>query len=205
MTSASSAIIQDIDIMRRRGLASLAFVYHDFNEYRKRDLRGLFSTVLVQLCHQSNSYCDILSKFYSAHADGSKPPSDDELARCLKEILELRGQAPVFLVVDALDEYSNPSALSPPREKFLMCIKELIELQLPNLRICVTSRPEADIKSVLDPLTSYFVSLHDERGQIQDIHNYVNFVVHTNEEMRRWKPEDKQLVIDILTNRADGM
>src|SRR6266851_775535 len=204
MTSASSAIIQDIDIMRRRGLASLAFFYHNFNEYRK-DLRGLLSTLLVQLCRQSNSYCDILSKFYSAHAYGSKPPSDDGLVHCSKEVLQLRGQAPVFLIVDALDECSNPSVPPSPREKVLTCIKELIELQLPNLRICVTSRPEADIKSVLHPLASYFVSLHDERGQIQDIHSYAKFVVHTNEEMRRWKPEDKQLVIDVLTNRADGM
>jgi hypothetical protein len=205
MTSASSAIIQDIDIMRRRGLASLAFVYHNFNEAGKRNLHGLLSTVLVQLCHQSNSYCDILSKFYSTHGYGLRPPSDDGLVRCLKEVLELKGQAPVFLVVDALDECSNPSIPPSPREKLLTCIKDLIELKLPNLRICVTSRPEADIKSVLDPLTSYFVSLHDEGGQRQDIHNYVKFVVHANEEMRRWKPEDKQLVIDVLTNRAGGM
>ena len=117
MTSASSAIIEDIIAMRRRGLASLAVFYHDFDEYRKMDLRGLLSTMLVQLCHQSNSYCDILSKFYSAHAYGSKPPSDDGLVHCLKEVLGLRGQAPVFLVVDALDECSNPSVPPSPREK----------------------------------------------------------------------------------------
>ena len=143
MTSASSAIIEDIIAMRRRGLASLAVFYHDFDEYRKRDLRGLLSTMLVQLCRQSNSYCDVLSKFYSAYAYGSKPPSDDGLVHCLKEVLGLRGQAPVFLVVDALDECSNPSVPPSPREKVLTCIKELIELQLPSLRICVNSRPEA--------------------------------------------------------------
>ena len=202
MMSASSTIIQDIDAMRKRGLASLAFFYHDFNEDEKRELRGLLSSVLVQLCHQSDSYCDILSKFYLEHGSGSQYPSDDDLVQCLKDILKLTGQAPVFLIVDALDECSDTCDIPSPREKVLKVVKELIESQFPNLRICVTSRSETDIKMVFDPLTSYFVSLHNERGQMQDINSYIKSVVS---EMRRWKPEHKQLVVDVLTDRADGM
>jgi len=202
MTLASSAIIQDIVAMKRRGLASLAFFYHDFNEDDKRNLRGLLSSMLVQLCHQSEPYCDILSNFYSDHASGLQHPSDDELIACLKEVLELTGQAPVFLIVDALDECSDISDIPSPREKVLNVLEELIELRVPNLRLCITSRPEADIKLVLYPLTSYSVSLHEERGQMQDINDYIKSVVKG---MRRWKPEHKQLVIDALTKRADGM
>ena len=202
MMPASSAIIQEIVAMKRRGLASLAFFYHDFNEDDKRNIRGLLSSMLVQLCHQSEPYCDILSKFYSDHASGLQHPSDDELIACLKDVLELTGQAPVFLIVDALDECSDISDIPSPREKVLYLLEELIELQVPNLRLCVTSRPEADIKVVLCPLTSYSVSLHEERGQMQDINNYINSVV---KDMRRWKSEHKQLVIDVLTQRADGM
>jgi len=33
----------------------------------------------------------------------------------------------------------------------------------------------------------------------------VKFVVNTDREMRRWKASDKQLVIDVLTEKADGM
>jgi len=188
--------------MKRRGLASLAFFYHDFNEDDKRNLRGLLSSMLVQLCHQSEPYCDILSNFYSDHASGLQHPSDDELVACLKEVLELTGQAPIFLIVDALDECSDMSDIPSPREKVLNLLEEIIELRVPNLRLCVTSRPEADIKLVLRPLTSYSVSLHEERGQMQDINNYIKSVVN---DMRRWKSEHKQLVIDVLTKRADGM
>ena len=202
MALASSAIIQDIVAMKRRGLASLTFFYHDFNEDDKRNLRGLVSSMLVQLCHQSEPYCDILSNFYSDHASGLQHPSDDELVACLKEVLELTGQAPVFLIVDALDECSDMSDIPSPREKVLDLLKELIELRVPNLRLCITSRPEADIKLVLYPLTSYSISLHEERGQMQDINDYIKSVVS---DMRRWKPEHKQLVIDALTKRADGM
>ena len=191
--------------MRKSGLASLAMFFCDFRDDQKKDLRGLLSSVLVQLCLQSDPYCDILSKFYSEHASGSQYPSDDALVRCLKDMVELPGQAPVFLIVDALDECPHTSALSSPRESVLIVLEDLIDLQVPNLRICVTSRPEVDIKAVLEPLSFRSVSLHDENGQIEDIKNYIKSVVSTNRSMRRWKPEQKQLVIDVLTERADGM
>ena len=86
-----------------------------------------------------------------------------------------------------------------------MIVAELVDLQVPNLRICVTSRPEADIKAVLYPLAFRSTSLHDERGQIEDINNYITSVVNTDRIMRKWKTADKQLVIKMLTKKADGM
>ena len=201
----SSTIIEDVENMRKSGLASLAIFYCDFREDEKKDARGLLSSILFQLCNQSDSYHDILASFYSAHCDGAQSPSDDGLFRCLKDILTLPGQAPVYLIVDALDECPNTSALSSPRLEVLTLLGNLVDSQLPNLRICVTSRPEADIKPMLGPLTFRSVSLHDERGQKEDIENYIKSVVNTNRNMRRWRPEHRQLVINILTERADGM
>ena len=202
---ASSTIIEEIETMRKSGLASLGFFYHDFREDQKKGRRGLLSSLLVQLCHQSDSYCDILSKLYSEHVDGSQHPSDSALFRCLIEIVKLPGQAPVYLIIDALDECPNTSAIPSPREKVLKLVRELFDLQLPNLRICVTSRPETDIKAVLEPLAFHSVSLHDESGQMEDIENYIKSVIKTDPRNRRWKPEDKQLVIDVLVKNADGM
>ena len=169
-----------------------------------KDRRGLLSSVLVQLCHQSDAYYNILSKFYLDHESGSQHPSDGALFRCLKDIVGHPRQAPIFLIVDALDECPNTS-LSSPREKVLMLLEALVDSQLSNLRICVTSRPEADIKPVLESLSFRSVSLHDESGQKEDIENYIKSVVNTNRKMRRWKAEHKELVIDVLTKRADGM
>ena len=191
--------------MQKSGLASLAIFYHDFREDEKKDLRGLLSSILFQLCDQSDSYYGILASFYSTHRDGSRSPGDDELVRYLKDILSLPGQAPVYLIVDALDECPNTSALSSPRVEVLTLLENLVDSRLPNLRICVTSRLEADIKPILEPLTFRSVSLHDERGQKEDIENYIKSVVNTNRSMRRWRPEHRQLVIDVLTERADGM
>ena len=191
--------------MRKSGLASLGFFYCDFREDEKRDLRGLLSSLLVQLCHQSDSYCHILSSFRSEHANGSRHPSDDELMQCLKDILEVPGQAPVYLIVDGLDECSNASDMPSPREKVVTLFEDLVGLNLPNLRLCVTSRPEFDIKVTLEPLTFRSVSLHDESEQREDIENYIRSIVNTDPKMRRWKATDKELVIDVLIEKSDGM
>jgi len=119
--------------------------------------------------------------------------------------LELPRQPPIFLIVDALDECPNTPAMSSPREKVLMLLKDLIDLKLPNLRVCVTSRPEADIKAILEPLTFRSISLHDEHGQEEDIRSYIKSMVNENSKMKRWSSEYKQLVIERLTERANGM
>ena len=202
---ASSSIIEDIIAMQKAGLASLAFFYFDFKNIQKMDRRELLSSLLVQLCHQSDSYCDILLKLYSEHDAGLQQLSDDGLARCLTDLLKLPGHAPVYLIIDALDECPNTSSIQSPRDKVLNLIRELIESQFPDLRICVTSRPEIDIKDVFDTLTCRSVSLHDEGGQKRDIEDYIKSVVYTHPRIRKWKAEHKRLVIDVLTEQADGM
>jgi hypothetical protein len=201
----SSAIIQDIRDMRKLGLASLAFFYCDFRDVQKKDLRGLLSSLLVQLCDQSDSCCAVLSDLYSAHEDGSQHPGDDELAQCLEKMLSLPGQATTYIIIDGLDECPTATGLSSPREQVLKLVEELVGLRSENLRICVTSRPEADIELVLEPLAFRSISLHGESGQIQDIAEYVRSIVHTDLKMRQWKATDKELVINVLTERADGM
>ena len=205
MPLSSSAIIDDIRALQKSGLALLAFFYCDFREGQKKDAHGLLSSLLVQLGDQSDICSATLSNFYATHGRGSQHASDDELLECLKDMLKCPGQAPVHIIIDALDECPVTTGLPSPREKVLQLVEELADLNVPNLRICVTSRPEADIRPVLEPLASCSVSLHGESGQVQDIAKYVKSVVHTNREMKRWKATDKQLVIDVIMKKADGM
>lgn len=190
--------------MRKAGLASQGFFYCDCRENQKRDLRGLLSSLLVQLCHQSTSYYDILLKFYEEHAEGLQHPSDDALTGCLMDLLKLPGLAPVYLIVDALDEFPNVSAVSSARAKVLNLIEKLIESKIPNLRICITSRPEADIKDVLSPLIFRSVSLHDENGHKKDIEDFIKLTISTSPE-NEWEAEDMHRVVNVLTEKSDGM
>jgi len=186
------------------GQASLGFFYCDFREDQKKDGRGLLSSLLVQLCGQSDTYYDALLKFYLARDKGSRHASDSELAQCLKHALELSDQVTVYVIIDALDECPK-AGLPSPREQVLELVKELVKSQIPNLRICVTSRPEADIEPVLHPLAFRSVSLHGENGQVQDIAEYVKFVVETDPMMQKWREEDRKHVVEVLTRKADGM
>ena len=202
---ASSTIIEEILALRKIGLASIAFFYHDFRDDQKKDRHGLLTSLLVQLCHQSDSYSDKLTQFYMEYSNGSQLPSDTALLRCLMDVLKVPGQAPVYLIVDALDECPNTTAMPSPRENVLKLVEQLIDSQLPNLRICVTSRPEADINRVLGALTFHSVSLHNQSGQLEDIENYIKSVISMDPRNRRWTAEDKQLVIDTLSENANGM
>ena len=205
--SVSSTVIQDIEAMCKAGNSSLAYFYFDFRDANKQGPRDLLLSLLTQLSASSNSRCGILSDRYFSHDEGKKQPSDIILVECLKEMLALPDQSPIYLIIDALDESPNASGILTSRERVLELVKELVELGLPHLRICVTSRPEFDIRDVLGPLTSLRVSLHDESGQKKDIIEYVKSVVYSKSEpiMRRWRAEDKEHVVEVLSERADGM
>ena len=206
MLFSSSTIIQDMKEMCDAGQASMAYFYFDFRDADKQHWRHLITSLLIQLSSHSGPR-DILSCLYSDHDDGAQQPSDDTLTSCLKEILTLPNQGPIYLIIDALDECSNASGIPSDRNRVLQLVKELIDLHRPDLHICVTGRPEVDIQEVLGPLTSHQVSLHDESGQKNDIKDYVRSVVYSDSElnMRRWRKEDKELVIETLSERAGGM
>jgi hypothetical protein len=110
----------------------------------------------------------------------------------------------MYINMDAVDECPDSSGIPSAREKVMNPVEDLVDSH-PDLRICATSRPEQDIQMVLEPLASHHISLHDEGGQKDDIVNYVRFVVRSGRTMRRWRPEDRELVIRTLTERANGM
>ena len=117
----------------------------------------------------------------------------------------LSTQQPIYIVVDALDECPNSSGIPTPREVVLGLLERLVRLGLPNLRICVSSRPEIDIKKALARLPHSIVSLHDEIGQKKDISHYISRFVYADRKMWSWRHEDKKLVVEELSKKADGM
>ena len=200
-----SAIIQNIEGMHAAGLATLAYYYFDFRDFKKQDCYGLLSSLISQLSAESDSCFNLLSRLYSDNTHGIRKPDIDSLKKCLTDMLSLPGQAPIYIIVDALDECPNSSGTPSAREEVLELIEELVDLKLRNVHLCVASRPEIDIRMVLEPLTPLQTSLHDERGQMEDIIAYIKSVVQSDRRMRKWKEEDQILVVDTLSQNADGM
>ena len=202
---ASSAVIQDILTLRDAGLASVAYYYFDFRDTDKQNRRNLILSLLSQLSARSDLCCYILHRIYVTHDNGAHKPTDDVLIQCLKEMLTSSNGYPTYIIMDALDECPNTLRVPSPREVVLEFVKELVELSLPELHICITSRPENDIWTVLEPFTTHRVSLHDETGQKKDIVEYVSSVVRSDMRMSKWQVEDQKLVIETLSEKADGM
>ena len=189
------------------GSAIMSYFYFDFKDLRKQTCHDLLRSLVFQLSTDSSRCCDILHRVYQAHKDGTQQPSDDTLKECLKQMLRLPGQRPIFIVLDALDECPDSPGFPPPRREVLQLVKELVDLRLRGLYICATSRPEVDIRAALEPIAFRSVSLHDEIGQKADIINYVRSMVDSSPSsaMMRWRADDKNLVIETLSERADGM
>jgi hypothetical protein len=183
----------------------MSYYYFDFRDTTKQDVRGLLASLLSQLCAKSDSCYDILSELFSKNDAGSQQPNNDSLTECLKKMIQLPLQPMIYIIVDALDECPNSGIPNTAREKVLDLFENLLGSNFSNLRICVTSRPEVDIRDVLEPLISHQISLHDESGQKNDILEYISSVVLTDRKMRRWRSEEKQLVIGTLSAKADGM
>jgi hypothetical protein len=203
--SPSSAIIKHIMSLRDAGQAYLAYFYFDFRDEYKQNVRNLLTSLLIQLSAYSSPCRNLISRLYSKHGNGTQQASDDALTNCLKEALTAAAEHPTYIIMDALDECPDISGMPTPQEVVLDFIEDLVRLRLPNVHICVTSRPEINIKAVLEPLATHAVSIHDESGQKEDIANYVCSVVYSDRKMRGWSDEDKKLVVEVLSERADGM
>jgi len=204
-SSTSSSVIQEVEHLRDTGLALMTYFYCDFRDSKKQEVSDLLASLVAQLSARSDACNSILSSLYSEYDAGSRRPSDNALMDCLEKMLKSEGQPTIYIIIDALDESPNSLGVVPARKRILDVVQKLVDLQLTNVRTCATSRPEADIQAALTSFASHTVSLHDEEGQKKDIADYVRSIVYSDWNMRKWRTEEKDMVIDSLSQKADGM
>jgi hypothetical protein len=90
------------------------------------------------------------------------------------------------------------------RGEVLELLNRLVNLNIQNLRLCVTSLPEIDIQHSLSRSNPYFIDLYNHKEQQQDIATFVQDKVHSEGMMQRWPEAHKERVIKTLTDKADG-
>jgi hypothetical protein len=205
MLSTSSSIIQQVKAKCDRKQALLGYYYFDFNDIAKQGIHGILTSLLSQFCADSDPCYEIVHNLYLENAAGSRQPNNKALIGCLIEILRLTHVPMRYIILDGIDECPNTSGIPTAREEVLKFLTGLICLDLPDLRICVTSRPEVDIRTALEPLTSLLIPLEDQIGQKRAILDYITQFIHSDSRTERWTPADKQLVIDTLSERAEGV
>ena len=198
-----SAIIENIEDKHLIGLAKMAYYYFDFRDDKKQNLYGLLSSLILQLSAESDPCFNILFKLYSGN-NRVRKPAINALKNCMKEMLSQSEQGPIYIIIDGLDECPNSSGTPSPRREVLELINELVGLKHPDVHICVASRPEIDIRTTVGSLKNLRISLDDEIGQKADIITVIEHTVHSNS-MPEWTEEDQSLVVNTISQKANGM
>jgi hypothetical protein len=188
--------------MHAIGEAKMVYYYFDFRDSKKQDCYGLLSSLILQLSINSEPCSNILSKLYSGVGPVLKPTLI-ELRTCIKDMLSQPGQGPIYIIVDGVDECPNSSTPSA-RWEVLDLIKELVDLKRLNVHVCVASRPEMDIQMVLGSLEPLQIYLDNEIEQKADIIAYIKSLVKSSR-ILDWTEEDENLVINTLSQKANGM
>ncbi|KAJ7939563.1 hypothetical protein B0H13DRAFT_2300244 [Mycena leptocephala] len=136
----------------------------------------------------------ILNKLWCSYSDGQDLPTDtalisDALIPILKEFTE-----PVYIVLDALDECSE-------RDRLLTTITTILDTDLPNVHLLLTSRPEVPRTST--KLAKRAVLLSLQNFTRQDIESYLTEQLsHFDYD---WSAERQGEIRGSLLNSGSGM
>ena len=136
----SSVIIEEIKHIRKSRSALVAYYYFDFKDATKRDVRGLLTSLVLQLADYSDPCWYLLSELHKTCRDGSEQPSEAALVQCLNSMLDFPGQIPTYIIIDALDECPNNIATPSPCEKALNFVENLVRSNHSNLFICTSAK-----------------------------------------------------------------
>ncbi|KAJ6600354.1 hypothetical protein DFH09DRAFT_1128093 [Mycena vulgaris] len=146
ISGSGKTILSSTIISTLRGRAGpLAFFYFDTNNSGQSTVTQLLCSLITQLSAQVPSPDQKLNELWISYARGQHLPSDSELIA--EALIPILGEFadPVYIVLDALDECSE-------RDKLLSVIGKIIDADLPNFHLLLTSRPEV-------PRGSRFVEL----------------------------------------------
>jgi hypothetical protein len=203
----SSYIIDEVNRARNKS-EIIACYYFDSNKPDKRNFRGLLASLVTQLCENSKRNPESMPTLYTKCRNGSNPPTEADLTQLLNRFLtELQAHFSIYIVIDGVDNCIEAESTESPRKKVLKFLEHLVRSRHPKLNICVTSSLKGDMEKSLKPLvaavSSRQVILHDEKGQKEDIRNYIAAFVRNR--MLALPEKDKDDVIKKLLDQAGGM
>ena len=192
LTSQSSTIVEDIDPKHSIGKA---YFYCDISDVRKRRVTDILSSLVIHLLAWEPHDKSLLDKTYKVHQDGLSKPSDEKLLKILGQFIS--GFEETYILVDALDECLN-------MEEILNFIENLHKLALKQCHLLVTSRREPQIADVIMPMEPIEIDMC-QMPIDADIKIYIDTMLHSSPELRRWGKNDKDLIRNVLLEKANGM
>lgn len=128
----------------------------------------------------------------------SQHPSMADLDQTLREVI--RQSSNTYLVIDALDECES-GRVQGQLLKFL----NTLAMDVPNLHILFTSRPEFNIRAAFDGLeATKFRVPFDDSAVDSDIHEHLGMLM-SQQPYTRWSQALQSKVVSELSQNADGV
>ena len=143
-TVLSSTIIEDLnEHCQAHGSHTLVYFYFESNGTFEQHSTLFLRSLLLQLSRHNEAGMLKLRELYFDCDKGCKQPTRDAPYITLRSLFQ--SFAATYILLDALDECKD-------RSKPLQLIQAIHEWQLDNVHSLVTSRREADIKEILEPI-----------------------------------------------------
>ncbi|KAI1246378.1 hypothetical protein MGN70_013277 [Eutypa lata] len=193
--------------LERRHSDIVAFYYFSFNRREFQDIRSFKSSILLQIvkaCMRPHPerkdhisipapYQNLRNAYYP-----SQHPSMADLDQTLREVI--RQSSNTYLVIDALDECES-GRVQGQLLKFL----NTLAMDVPNLHILFTSRPEFNIRAAFDGLeATKFRVPFDDSAVDSDIHEHLGMLM-SQQPYTRWSQALQSKVVSELSQNADGV
>ncbi|KZV62638.1 hypothetical protein PENSPDRAFT_758563 [Peniophora sp. CONT] len=191
-----------VDALRKDPDMLLAYFYFDEGDDKKKDHRGLVSSLIFQIGISSERNLDHLRKQHSSHS-----PTYDILLPLLSQLLKLSGRT--VIVIDALDECPERARDSDKGLlRFFLDLRDLWSRDDIDLRVLATSRLENDIRECMPALITHSLNVNEAREHTDDIRNYISNQLFAGRESKAysgWPESIKWSVYNTLIEMSNGM
>src|SRR5271169_1937868 len=172
-----STIIENVKSRCSRDDVCLYF-YFDFNDPLKQNVVNMLYSFLAQL--SSSSIPAEVKQLYERCNNGTREATVTQLTETILSIASHEKR--MFIVIDALDESSDWTALLKVITTILQCNGEI--------NLLMTSRKEHDIQTVLEDSVDSVVAIQNERVDA-DVDVYVRECLRNDPALRKWDNELK--------------
>lgn len=194
LISHSSTVIERLKTVS----SGVVYFYHDFRDADKQTARGLLAALVLQFGGSSESHISCLRELHRKHGPlGSGRPGTDVLWTCFQELVTI-DSLPVTVIIDALDE-----CFYKERSEVLALVEKISEHA--QMRLFMTSRPEADIQLCMRRLRFHECNLHELDAQAEDMRAYIARTMSTEFPFSGWPRDLVDLTVDTLASEANGM
>ena len=200
-TVLSSTIITDLQ--ESQGSPLLLYFYFDFRDDKKQTLRNMICSLIDQLyAKREESRSPLDRRFQSCH-NGNTQPTCKVLCEDFLDMI--RQVKEVWIVLDGLDECTTRDGSW--HEGLLSWMAHVHSSEETNAHLLVTSRPEEDIQSRLEPWTRIEDRMELPKDTISnDIRAYVEHRIQ-GEEFKRWRlrPKVQEEIRNKVVSKGNGM